>query len=159
MGTKNYPKDTPSCDDQDYLSTVSKFTADDFTSCHSVAVTRDAESAEAETTTHHLEAAGQEEPEESLDTVQIIEAGEEENQEKAGEEEVEQEEEPVVIRQCVRVEVSDSEEDEEEEEVPQEEQFRNNYRQVCSLTQLLFLYCFQNNCCIEKNPTKMPLAE
>ena len=143
MGTKSYPKDTPSCDDQDYLSTVSKFTADDFTSCHSVAVTRDAESAEAETTTHHLE--GQEEPEESLDTVQIIEAGEE-DQEKAGDEEVEQEEEPVVIRQCVRVEVSDSEEeeeeDEEEEEVPQEEQFRNNYRQVCSLTRLLFLYSF-----------------
>ena len=140
MGAKNYPKDTPSCDDQDYLSTVSKFTADDFTSCHSVA-TRDAESAEAETTTHHLE-AGQEEPEESLDTVQIIEAGEEENQEKAGEEEVEQEEEPVVIRQCVRVEVSDSEEeeDEEEEEVPAEEQFRNNYRQVCSPTPILFIY-------------------
>ena len=106
--------------------------------------TRDAESAEAET--HHLE-AGQEEPEESLDTVQITEAGEE-DQEKAGEEEeVEQEEEPVVIRQCVRVEVSDSEEEEddeeeEEEEVPAEEQFRNNYRQVCSLTRLLSLYSF-----------------
>ena len=140
MWTKNYPKDTPSCDDQDYLSTVSKFTADDFTSCHSVA-TRDPESAEAETTTHHLE--GQEEPEESLDTVQIIEAGEE-DQEKAGDEEVEQEEEPVVIRQCVRVEVSDSEEEEEEEEeeVPQEEQFRNNYRQVCSLTRLFLFYFF-----------------